>query len=524
MKYLSSLLAVASVALTAGAVQPYYQVENASQLAVIDAVRTDSATAVRMMMVHHPNYWCSLDSITLLGHATGATYRPLSTDGYRFGEQKFMPESGRYEFTVNFGPVADVDSVVDVVEGGDMLFSQLHLDGKVPDTKCHTRIHGHIGVPASFVALMPSSPGRADKIIWIPVEDGGFNYLLHTDITMVYEVVEGQELIMSSYRSSPLFSENADVEVSFTYDDNGEIESVRTNADEGSLTAQLGGLKHRISELWRQSPERMHRDSLEANGLQYLPEVQALYNLVKAHPEKRDSIGHLLMDKTIEQMYTPEAIAAEEACRALSVRLDSLMLDEAGKMRTLAGLYLLISKAWYAKDKTPHLAAYLKNYAGLFPGHPYDDYFSLLAATNEPVVGNKFIDISAPDFDGKIHRLSEEIAGRPALIDLWASWCGPCRRLSESMIPVWEEFAPKGFTIVGVAREYRTADKAVKAIEADGYRWLNLLELDDAGHIWDLYRVSNAAGRTFLVDPDGTIVAVSPTAEEVRAYLTEFFK
>ena len=92
------------------------------------------------------------------------------------------------------------------------------------------------------------------------------------------------------------------------------------------------------------------------------------------------------------------------------------------------------------------------------------------------------------------------------------------------MIPVWEEFAPKGFTIVGVAREYRTADKAVKAIEADGYRWLNLLELDDAGHIWDLYRVSNAAGGTFLVDPDGTIVAVSPTAEEVRAYLTEFFK
>lgn len=515
---LTSLIAVAL------ATQPHYQVVNASQIAVTDAARTDSATSVRLMMVHHPNYWCSLDSITLRGHATGATYRPLNVDGYRFGEQKFMPESGRYEFTVNFSPVAEADSVVDVMEGGDMLFSQLHLDGKMPDTKYHTRIHGHIGAPASFVALMPSSPGRADKIIWIPVENGEFKYLLHTDIPMVYEIAEGQELLMSAYRSCPLFSENADVEVNFTYDDNGEIGSVRTNATEGSLTAQIGDHQHRIAEMWRQSPECHRRDSLEANGLQYVPEVQALYNLVINHPEKRDSVANLLKGKTLEEMYTPEAIAAEEACRALSTRLDSLKLNEAGRMHTLAGLYLLISKAWYAKDKTPILANYLRNYAGLFPGHPYDDYFSLLASTNEPVVGNRFIDISAPDFDGNIHRLSEEIAGRPALIDFWASWCGPCRRLSESMIPVWEEFSPKGFTIVGVAREYRTPDKAVKAIESDGYRWLNLLELDDAGHIWDLYRLSNAAGGTFLVDPDGTIVAVSPTADEVRTYLTEFYK
>ena len=87
------------------------------------------------------------------------------------------------------------------------------------------------------------------------------------------------------------------------------------------------------------------------------------------------------------------------------------------------------------------------------------------------------------------------------------------------MIPVYEEFAPKGFTVVGVAREFGIPELGERAIKKDGYPWLNLLELDDRGGIWALYRIQGAMCGSFLIGADGKIVAVNPTAEEVRDYL-----
>jgi len=47
------------------------------------------------------------------------------------------------------------------------------------------------------------------------------------------------------------------------------------------------------------------------------------------------------------------------------------------------------------------------------------------------------------------------------------------------------------------------------------------LELHDEHKIWEKYGVSRAAGITVLVDRDGTILAIHPTAEEVERILQE---
>ena len=91
------------------------------------------------------------------------------------------------------------------------------------------------------------------------------------------------------------------------------------------------------------------------------------------------------------------------------------------------------------------------------------------------------------------------------------------------MIPVYEEYKNKGFTVVGVARE-RELSLAIKAVEKDGYPWLNLIELGDAGKIWEKYGIGNSGGSTFLVDKDGKIIAIRPTAQEVKAILDELLK
>ncbi|MEE0362703.1 MAG: TlpA disulfide reductase family protein, partial [Prevotella sp.] len=134
-------------------------------------------------------------------------------------------------------------------------------------------------------------------------------------------------------------------------------------------------------------------------------------------------------------------------------------------------------------------------------------------------VGGRYVNFTAPDLEGNYHKVSEEIKGKVALIDFWASWCGPCRRHSRSLIPVYEKYKDRGFTIVGVARE-RDAEAMRKAIGRDKYPWLNLIELNDRIKLWNQYGIRGGGG-TFLVDRNGIILAVDPTAEEVEAILRE---
>lgn len=130
-------------------------------------------------------------------------------------------------------------------------------------------------------------------------------------------------------------------------------------------------------------------------------------------------------------------------------------------------------------------------------------------------------DFVQPDRSGKKVRLSD-FKGKFVLVDLWASWCGPCRANHPALVKLYDEFKSKNFTILGVSLDEQDGRKKwLDAIKKDGLQWP---QVSDLKH-WDnavvkLFSVP-AVPFSVLVDPAGRILKIGGSVDEVRKILLE---
>jgi cytochrome c biogenesis protein CcmG/thiol:disulfide interchange protein DsbE len=61
-------------------------------------------------------------------------------------------------------------------------------------------------------------------------------------------------------------------------------------------------------------------------------------------------------------------------------------------------------------------------------------------------------DFTLPDVQGHLVRLAD-LRGRPVLINIWATWCSPCREEMPSMNALYKDYSAKGLAIVAIATD-----------------------------------------------------------------------
>ena len=113
----------------------------------------------------------------------------------------------------------------------------------------------------------------------------------------------------------------------------------------------------------------------------------------------------------------------------------------------------------------------------------------------------------APDFtlstatDETISLIAQR--GNPVIVNLWASWCAPCRAEMPAFQKVYDEYHSKGLEILAV--NVTTQDRPASALSfAEEFGLSFPILLDRKGSISNIYQ-TGALPTTYLIDKHGII-------------------
>jgi len=111
-------------------------------------------------------------------------------------------------------------------------------------------------------------------------------------------------------------------------------------------------------------------------------------------------------------------------------------------------------------------------------------------------------DFAKPDLAGQTVRLSG-LRGRVVLLNLWTTWCPPCREEMPSMERLWQRLQNQGFVLLAVSQDEQGAAVVEPFVRGLGLTFPVLL--DPEGQIGRAYGVWGYP-ESFLIDREGRIV------------------
>jgi cytochrome c-type biogenesis protein len=131
----------------------------------------------------------------------------------------------------------------------------------------------------------------------------------------------------------------------------------------------------------------------------------------------------------------------------------------------------------------------------------------LLACGGDRDVGRPEIGQPAPDYravtlDGDSVSLARS-RGRVTLLNVWATWCHPCREEIPVLQALHERFQPRGFDLIGVSVDGRGEEATIREFARDFGMTYDLWH-DPEERVQSTF-LAVGVPATFLIDRDGVL-------------------
>jgi thiol-disulfide isomerase/thioredoxin len=113
-------------------------------------------------------------------------------------------------------------------------------------------------------------------------------------------------------------------------------------------------------------------------------------------------------------------------------------------------------------------------------------------------------DVPAPafdtlDLDGNAQRLADH-KGQVVLVNIWATWCGPCRAEMPELDRMYHEHKDQGLAVFGISSEDPDLQRRYRQLVPVTYPLLTM-----SGQVPNLYRDIARYPATFLIDRQGRL-------------------
>lgn len=160
---------------------------------------------------------------------------------------------------------------------------------------------------------------------------------------------------------------------------------------------------------------------------------------------------------------------------------------------------------------------------------PNDPWVKQLCAIGDkerlPVmVGDAIPDYPLPMLAGDTVALKSLLGKKLTVLDIWASWCMPCRRENRDwLLPLWNRYAKQGLQIIGYSLDSgNTAWKA--AVAKDSAVWPHASHLSgDATPFLETLRIRTIPAN-FILDAQGKVLAKNLHGAALEAFVADYFK
>ncbi|MBC8125265.1 MAG: TlpA family protein disulfide reductase [Candidatus Kapabacteria bacterium] len=137
-------------------------------------------------------------------------------------------------------------------------------------------------------------------------------------------------------------------------------------------------------------------------------------------------------------------------------------------------------------------------------------------------VGTKAVDFTWKD-GGKTVSFAEVTKGKVVLLNIWATWCGPCKRELPDLVALSSELASKGVVVFGISVDQKDDRlQLVKTFcERTGIPFTNVI---DNLQIADAYGKIQSIPTTFIIDRQGNVVQRITGMQTKEAFLAALQK